>query len=109
MKITLLGRARRAFASTCARNAFTSWSECFEDGIEMLNNVGFSSDHLAVTTFKSPHSPAGPHVYVVKFFVFEFLRTSDVVDVIGVSPVDDDVARTCKRTDLGERAINKRR
>src|SRR5579864_1371056 len=48
MQITFFGGAAGFFAARSALRIATSWSQCFEDGIEMFDDIRFATDHLAV-------------------------------------------------------------
>jgi hypothetical protein len=92
MQVTISSRTRISCATRCRRNCLTSRRESFEDGIEISNDVFLAANHLAVTTIESPNSTACPHVDIMNAFSFEFVRATNVVDVIRVSAVDDDVS-----------------
>ena len=58
----------------------------------MLNDRGFASDHHAVATFQPPDAAARPDIHIVDAFGSELFSTTDIVDIIGVSAIDEDVA-----------------
>src|SRR5690348_3913615 len=91
MQVALFSRAAKFFAPRCAVNRAAPGSKRLEDGIEMLYDVGFAADHLAVAAFEPPNAAAGAAVDVVNAFRAEFFCAANVVDVIGVAAVDDDV------------------
>ena len=62
-------------------------------GFELLNYVPFSADHHAVTTFQSPDAAACAHVDIMNSFRGQFLRATNVIDVVRIAAVDDRVAR----------------
>ena len=66
--------------------------ESFEDRIEISDDLFLAANHLAVTTIESPNSATRSDVDVMNAFSFQFARAPDVVDVVGISAVDNDVA-----------------
>src|SRR5947208_1067096 len=72
----------------------------------MSNYVAFTTDHLAVTTLRSPNSAARSDVDIMNAFGFEFGGATDVVDVVRVPTVDDDVVCLEDGDELIEHRIN---
>src|SRR5215472_14596434 len=92
MQITLLRCAIEFFATRSAGNIANPGSESRENRIEMLDDIILPADHHAVATFETPHAATGTHVHVVNLLGREVLCALYVVDVVGVSAVDEDVA-----------------
>ena len=92
MQIAFFRSARGFFAAGRAIDISASGRKCFENRIEVLHNFIFAADHLAVAALQSPHAAAGADVHVVQTFRGQFLGTADVINVVGISAVDKDVA-----------------
>src|SRR5262249_37631366 len=75
----------------CARNVAAAGSERFENGVEVLDDVFFAADHLAIAAIESPDAAAGADVAVVNAFGAQFFGAANVVDVRGIAAVDGDV------------------
>src|SRR5215212_10870331 len=73
----------------------------------MSNDIRFTSDHLAVTALPSPNSAARTDVNIMNALRFELLCAANVVDVIGVSAVDDGIAWLYNFNQLMENSIDK--
>ena len=52
----------------------------------------FPADHLAIAAVETPHAAAGADIDVVKALRLKLLRAANVVNVVGVAPVDQNVA-----------------
>ena len=93
VQIALVGSAvARAVFRQCDRAL--SRRQCFEDGLEVLDHFSFATNHLAVTSFETPYAPAGANIEIMNAGAFQFCRSTNVIDVVGVATVDDDVAVT---------------
>ncbi len=92
MQVTLFSGAADFFAAGSAVDVATSRGQRFEDGIETLHNLGLAADHLAVAAFESPYAAARAHVNIVQPFGRQFFRSADIVDVVGISAINHDVA-----------------
>src|SRR5262249_36359592 len=62
-----------------------------ENGTQFLPHGRLAADHQAVAALSSPDAAAGPDVHVVNALGGELPRAPDVVDVVGITAVDDDV------------------
>src|SRR5260370_22115862 len=91
VKIAFFRSAANPFASRSAIGIATSWRECFENRIQALDDFSFAADHLAVAAFEAPNASARAYVAIMNAFRREFFGAADVVDVLGISPVNDDV------------------
>ena len=58
----------------------------------MLDDIFLAANHHAVTAFETPHAAAGAYVHVVNLFRREIFCALNIVDIVGVSAVDEDVA-----------------
>src|SRR5216117_1929196 len=92
VEIPLLGRAVGLLASRSARDVAGAGRQPGEDRIEALDHLRLAPDHHAVPALQPPDAATGPHVDVVDPLRPKLLRAPDVVDVVGVAPVDEDVA-----------------
>src|SRR4029077_6675077 len=92
MQITFFGGAAGFFAARSALRIATSWSQCFEDGIEMFDDVRFATDHLAVAALEPPDAAAGANVNVMQVLGGQFFRAADVINVVGIAAVNNYVA-----------------
>src|ERR1019366_10428334 len=61
--------------------------------IEPLHRWVGSANHHAITTLETPDATAGSHVHVVNAFALELTRAADVIFEIGITAVDNGVAR----------------
>jgi hypothetical protein len=77
-----------------------------EDRIEPCHGCSRAADHHAVPSLESPDTSARPDVDVLQALRLELFRATDVVDVVGVSAVDEDVAGGELRRDVAEHAID---
>src|SRR5580692_1122313 len=91
MQIAFFGGSAGFFAAGGAVDVAASGSQRFENGIEVLHDVGFAADHLTISSLKSPDSPARAHIHVVNASRRKLLGAPNVIDVVGVAPIDDDV------------------
>src|SRR5579859_2012594 len=73
VEIAFLGGAADFFAPRSARNIAAAGRECFENGIEILDDIFFAANHLAVAALEAPNAAAGANVAVVNSFSAELL------------------------------------
>jgi hypothetical protein len=92
VQISFFGSAAGLFAARRTINIAAAWGKRFENGIEVLHDVVFAADHLAVAALKSPDAAAGADVHVVQPFRREFFCAANVVNIVGISTVDNDIA-----------------
>ena len=59
--------------------------------IELLNRRRLSSNHHAIASLQAPHAAARPDVHIVNLLRCEFLRTANVIDVVGITSVYQNV------------------
>ncbi len=58
----------------------------------MLHHRIFSPDHHAVAPIQTPYASAGADIHIVDSLGREFLRAPDIVDVVGITAVNENVA-----------------
>src|SRR5712692_4539861 len=92
VEVALFGCAAGFFTPRRARRVAAAGRERFENGIQMVDNVVFAADHLAIAALEAPDAAAGADVDVVNAAGGKFLGAANVVDVVGVATVDEDVA-----------------
>src|SRR5262249_8488953 len=92
MEIAVLGGAARGlFASGGWRRGFDWRSERRKNRIEMLDDVGFASNHLAEAAVETPYTAARTGVDVMKSLGFECFGATKIVDVVRIAAVHQDV------------------
>src|SRR5450432_396067 len=91
VQITFFRSALGVFAAGGAIDVATAGRERFENGVEVLDDGVFATNHLAVATFEPPDSPTGANVNVVDSAWGKFLRAADVVDIVGIAAIDQNV------------------
>src|SRR5262245_19241273 len=106
MQIAFLGGSRDFLAPRCSRDIAASRRKRLEDRIEMVYDLGFPADHLAVTTLQPPYTAARANIYVVHTLCGEFFRTTDVIDVVGVAAIDHDVTGFKLSSEILKRRID---
>ena len=92
VEIALLGGAAHGRPTRSAREVAGARCQPQEDRIEVSDHRLLASDHQAIAALQPPDAAAGPHVHVVDALLSELPRAPDVVDVIGITAVDEDVA-----------------
>ena len=90
--VPVLGLARVAGATGCARRRVEAGRDRGEDGGEAVDDLVLAADHQAEAALESPHAAARPDVDVVDALLAERVGVPDVVDVVRVAAVDDRVA-----------------
>src|SRR5215212_3305170 len=108
MQVAFSRATRTGCTARRRRNSVTARRQRFEDRIEMIDYLLLASDHLAVAALESPHTTARAGVNVMNTLCFQFLSTTNIVDVVGVTTVDDDVVRTHHRSEIVEGSVNER-
>src|SRR6266849_373057 len=106
VEIAFFGSAGSLLAPRSAWSVAAAGSERFENGVEMANGVVFATDHLAIAALQSPNTAPGADIDVVNAPGGKFFGASNVVDVIGVAPVDDDVAGFELRSEVAQGGIH---
>src|SRR5207302_3434882 len=113
MQVAVFGRgwpcAAGFFASGGPRRIAPARGECFEDWIEMLDHLPRASDHLAITPFQAPDAAACAHIDIVDSALPELFGTPDIVNVVGISAIDQNVASLQFGNELFDRGIHARR
>ena len=71
--------------------------------------VLLAANHHAVTSIESPDTAAGAHVHVVDSITREFLGASDIVNVIGITAVDQKVLCLEMRKEIRDTFVHHRR
>ena len=80
-----------------------------EDSIQVLYDFEFSTDHHAIPALKPPHSAARTDIHIVNMFCGQVIRTSDIIDVVRVTSVDQRVTGVEARHKLGDRFFDRTR
>src|SRR5262249_23345149 len=78
-------------------------------GTGLLTRVLPPADHHAVTPFEAPNTAAGAYIHVVDALRCEFLGAANVVDIVGVSAIDEDVACLEVGRQVGDGFVDGRR
>src|SRR6202035_1076998 len=92
VQISLFSRTDDLLAPRSARYIADARRNRFENRIEVLHSRGGAADHHAVAALQTPHSAAFSDIHVLKTFRSKFRCAADVVDVIGITAVDQDVS-----------------
>ena len=87
-----LGSAAEGLSPRSARDVAGPGSQLREDRIEALDHRRLAPDHQAIPSLPSPDTAAGPDVHIVDALLGEIVCAPDVVDVIGITAVDEGVA-----------------
>src|SRR5690348_6504689 len=106
MQVAHLRGAGRFFATGSTRQISATGRERFENGIEMFYDVVGPANHHAIAAFEPPDAAARADVSVIDFFAGEIFGAANVVDVIGITAVDDDVASFEKWSQLMQRIVD---
>src|SRR5579872_3071161 len=93
MQISLLGRAASLIATGCSGRSSDPRSKRSEDWIEALDHILFATNHQTIPALRTPDPTAGPNINIVNALGLEFARSSNVVHVVGISSVNNGVAR----------------
>src|ERR1043166_2224662 len=91
MQVTLLRGAGVITTRSCFHGSLAR-CQTFEDWIEVRNDFSLAADHLAVTSLKPPNSSAGSYIHVMNAFTLKLSGASNVIDIIGITTVDNNVA-----------------
>ena len=108
VEIALFSSSANFFASRSAIGVSAAGGQRFEDRIKEFDNVRFAANHLAVATLEAPDTAARAHVAIMNLLGRKLFGATDVVDVVGVSAVDHDVARFQLAGKIVERRIDDR-
>src|SRR3974377_947310 len=92
MQIPLFRGAADFVATGRARDIADTRSQTGKNRIEVLYDVLFPTDHHAKAPFESPNTTARADIDVMNFFGGELLGAPNVVDIVGITPVNQDVA-----------------
>src|SRR6516164_11278215 len=92
VQISLFRSSTEIFSAGRARDVAHPWRERGEDGIEVMYDFVFTSDHHAVTAVETPNATAGSHIYVMDVLRCKVLRPPNVVDVVRIPSVNEDIA-----------------
>ena len=77
-------------------------------GSRLLDYLRLAANHHAVAALQAPDAAAGADVDVVDALRREFFGAPDIVDVIGISPVDEDVTGLKRRHEVGDGFVHGR-
>jgi hypothetical protein len=75
----------------------------------MFHDIRLTSDHLAVTTVKSPDSATRSHIDVMNTLGFELTCASDVVNVKRIATINNDVIRVYSFDKLMQHGVDETR
>ena len=106
VQIAFFGGAARATASGCSCDIAGPRTQCLEDGIQVQHHLLRAADHQAVAALQSPDATTGAHVDIVDVPGRKVARATNVVDVMGIAPVDDNVAGLKVRNQFGQRLFH---
>src|ERR1700681_3380928 len=106
MQIAFFSGPGGFFTAGSAINISAARRQRFENGIKMFHNVVFAADHLAIAALESPDPAARADINIVQAFRGEFFCATNVVNVVGVSSVDEDVAFVELRNEIVQRGIH---
>src|SRR5438132_871264 len=109
VEIALLGGAAHGRPTRSARDVAGARCQPQEDRIEVSDHRLLAPDHQAIAALQPPDAAAGPDVHVVDALLSELSRTPDVVDVIGITAVDEDVAGREMRNQFSDGRVHGRR
>src|SRR5271167_1361508 len=108
MEVALFGSSADLFAARSAIDISAARRKRFENGVEVFHDIQFAANHLAVTTLEAPDAAAGPNVTIMNALAGEFTSAANIVDVVGISAVDDDVADFKLASEFVERGVHDR-
>src|ERR1019366_2157164 len=106
VQIALFALPAHLLASRCSRDVNDARRNGLEDGVEVLHGGVRAADHHAVPALQTPHAAAGTDVHVVYALGCERLCPADIVDVVGIAPVDEDVTGFKIGDDSGDGFVN---
>src|SRR2546425_12591130 len=90
-QVAALGGSPPFPASGCARARASPRPQALEDRVETLHRRQVAADHQAIAALQAPDAAARAHVEIVDPFRLQIPGPPDVVDVVGVPPIDDGV------------------
>src|SRR6266404_251053 len=90
--VTFFSGTRQFFASRSTGNVAAAGGQSLKDGIELLNDFLWATEHHAIAAFQPPDTSAGSDVHVVNTFIAKHLGSANVVFEIRIAAVDQDVA-----------------
>src|SRR5277367_57580 len=108
MQIPLFRVVRRTRAACRANDVANARSNTLKDRIEMVDGILRSANHQAVAAFETPDTTAGPYINVMNAFTGKLFGATDVIDVVGIAPVDEDVTRPKMRNEFGDGGVDRR-
>jgi hypothetical protein len=71
----------------------------------MLDDLSLTSDHHAISPFKTPHATARSNVHLMYAPRSEIRGATNVVDVVGVAAVNQNIACIKKGQQVGDLLI----
>ena len=77
-------------------------------GSRALHGLGRPADHETIAALQTPNAAAGADIEVINSARGQFLRAANVVDVIGISAVDDAVVSLKSRCEFLHAALHSR-
>src|SRR5262249_756261 len=106
MQVTFFGGALSLLPSRRAVYVAAPPHEPLEYRIQLLTAFPRPPAHAAVATVETPDAAAGSHIDVVNPLRFQLACAANVVDVVGVSSVDDDVIGAQPRGQVRKRTVD---
>src|SRR5262249_54165209 len=91
VQVAIFRGARSFFPTGRPLHASSSGSQRPEDRVKPLYGLGLTADHQSIAALQAPHSTAHALVEEVNAHRLHCLRAPNVIDIIGVSSIDDDV------------------
>src|SRR5262249_3522723 len=82
MQVALFGGTLEFFAARGARDAADTGAEGGENGVQLLNHIGFAANHHAVSTFQSPDAATGSDVDIMNAFGGQLPGAAEIINVI---------------------------
>src|SRR5262249_15646117 len=82
------------------RDVADAWGESGENGIQLLNNIGFAANHHAVSAFQTPDTAAGSDVHIMNAFGGQLPGAAKIINVIRIAAINQDVAASEKRDEV---------
>src|SRR5262249_31713859 len=91
MQVALGAGSAELLATGRRRDLGATGRQSSEDRMEAIDRLFLTADHQAIPAVQSPHAAARANVHVMDALPAQLLRAADVVDVVGVSAIDEDV------------------
>ena len=106
MQVTLFRRAAALIVPGSEGNISGAGCQRGENWIEILNHVPFAADHHTIAPFQPPYAATGSCIYIMNSFRAQRLRTSNVIDVVGISAINEDIVAFQVRQNNCDRLVH---